>query len=350
MRPSRFRLPALVAVLLVFTFATGVLAGTGRGAAFNLGVVNSVTGYVTKLTGAMAGPMLYVVNTSTTSAARALRLDNASATVGTLYALNTGGGTAAEFIVNAGRPPIRVNSTGKVANLNADQLDNLDSNALQKRVTGICSPGSMVTAINALGTVVCEADDDTTYTGAEPIVVSEGQIGLSMEKCDHGWVYKASEGGWTCAPDAVDGGDAATLGGVAPSGFVQGPVEAWHVIGAPGEPGFGDCKANGTKWTNFGGVWSPAAFYKDPLGRVHIRGLIRCIGGYEGPRNLVFTLPAGSTPAYHAQFSGLTNSSGNPYVPIPVNVGSGGDVRLGTVNTGTEAWTSLEGISFRAAP
>jgi hypothetical protein len=64
---------------------------------------------------------------------------SASATTAALKAQNSGGGTAGSFVVNAGVTPFKVSSATKVANLNADQLDGLDSAALQKRVTGTCA-------------------------------------------------------------------------------------------------------------------------------------------------------------------------------------------------------------------
>jgi hypothetical protein len=73
-----------------------------------------------------------------------------------VFAKNTGGGPAGAFVVNAGVSPFTVNSTGKVANLNADQLDGLDSTALQKRVTGTCAAGTAVRVVNANGTVACQ--------------------------------------------------------------------------------------------------------------------------------------------------------------------------------------------------
>ena len=58
--------------------------------------------------------------------------------------------------MNAGAPPLAVNSCIKVANLNADNLDGLDSAALQKRVSGTCGAGSAVKSVNENGSVSCE--------------------------------------------------------------------------------------------------------------------------------------------------------------------------------------------------
>ena len=108
MRPSRLRLPSAIALALVFAFASGVAAGNGYNAVFNLGVSNTVNGYLTKLSGAFAGPLVQVVNTSTNAAARALRL-NAAGDVAALQVSNSGGGAAAEFKVEAGKAPFAVN-------------------------------------------------------------------------------------------------------------------------------------------------------------------------------------------------------------------------------------------------
>jgi len=60
-------------------------------------------------------------------------------------------------MVGAGVTPFKVNSTTKVASLNADQLDGLDSSALQKRVTGTCASGQAIRVVNAAWTVTCQA-------------------------------------------------------------------------------------------------------------------------------------------------------------------------------------------------
>ena len=96
-----------LAVILALTvgLATTALAGTGVGARFQLGQTNTVNA-ITKLVGSVAGPSLQIDNNST----------NANA-------------TALDLQVEAGKAPMKVNSESKVANLNADKLDGLDSGA-----------------------------------------------------------------------------------------------------------------------------------------------------------------------------------------------------------------------------
>jgi len=88
-----------IMLALVFGVATTALAGTGVGARFDLGKVNTVNA-VSKLVGSIAGPSLQVDNNSTEANATALDLQ-----------------------VEAGKAPMKVNSGTKVANLNADTVD-----------------------------------------------------------------------------------------------------------------------------------------------------------------------------------------------------------------------------------
>src|SRR5215207_2445537 len=76
------------------------------GSVFKLGVTNTVNA-ISKLTGSVAGSSLQIINSST----------------GT-------GATALELQVTPGKPPLKVNGTTKVANLNADLLDGSDSTQL----------------------------------------------------------------------------------------------------------------------------------------------------------------------------------------------------------------------------
>ena len=88
-----------IMLALVLGMATTALAGTGVGAVFNLGQTNTV-GAVSSLVGSVAGPSLQIDNNSTGK-----------------------GATALDLQVEAGRPPMKVDSDARVVNLNADEVD-----------------------------------------------------------------------------------------------------------------------------------------------------------------------------------------------------------------------------------
>ncbi len=94
-----------IMLALMLGVATTALAGTGIGATFNLGKTNAVN-QVSKLAGSVAGPSLRVDNNSADASATALDLQ-----------------------VEPGKAPMKVNSDGRVANLNADKLDGQDASA-----------------------------------------------------------------------------------------------------------------------------------------------------------------------------------------------------------------------------
>jgi len=108
-----------------------------------------------------------------------------------------------------------------------------------------------------------------------------------------------------------------------------------HIVGGMGEPAFQN------SWVFFGAPYSQAGYYKDPIGVVHLVGVIKS-GTVGSP---AFTLPPGYrpevTPGPFAVFSGSANSIGR------VDVGTDGTVtpQLPSSN----ASVSLEGISFQAA-
>ena len=106
MRPRFLRVlvVGMVAGALALS-ATSVIAGTGIGAVFNLGRVNKVN-LVTVLQGSTTSRLLQVTNTGT--------------------------GPALQLTVKAGAAPLQVGSEVKVAHLNADKLDGLDSTAFRK--------------------------------------------------------------------------------------------------------------------------------------------------------------------------------------------------------------------------
>jgi trimeric autotransporter adhesin len=165
---------AAAAALALMT--TTALAGSGVGDVFNLGVANTVDATSTLSGDPGANPELRVSNTGATGAG--IRADaqagiavtgnsisgtgqlgqsqsgiglsgihtattganpgvqgttNSTAATGAgVLGKNTGGGPGLSAVVKAGAPPLAVNSPVKVANLNADLLDGLDSARLWK--------------------------------------------------------------------------------------------------------------------------------------------------------------------------------------------------------------------------
>lgn len=104
-------------------------------------------------------------------------------------------------------------------------------------------------------------------------------------------------------------------------------------------------------WRNFGGGYSTAAYYKDSLGIVHLKGFVT--GGnvdWDGSRFLgmatMFTLPAGFTPSGHRTYIVATGSATEPIKLGRVTITSDGKV---VPNFGENYWFSLDGITFRAA-
>jgi len=92
-------------------------------------------------------------------------------------------------------------------------------------------------------------------------------------------------------------------------------------------------------FTNFGSPHANAGYYKDPSGRVHLRGAVK-----RSPTTDLgmFTLPAGYRP------------SAQLVSPISVfgAIGGLGITSAGVVNANsgdTSVFVSLDGISFRAA-
>jgi hypothetical protein len=95
-----------LAVILALTVGVAGSALGANGANFVLGKTNTVNA-ITQLVGSVAGPNLQIDNNSTDAAATALDLQ-----------------------VEAGKPPMKVNSDAQVANLNADEVDGLNASEL----------------------------------------------------------------------------------------------------------------------------------------------------------------------------------------------------------------------------
>src|SRR4051794_10287898 len=170
----RRRLSPTVVLLAVtaLIFLTGVagVADAATGGNFILGQANTADAK-TSLSAPFGGAAMQLSNTSTAAGATALQLTVAS-----------------------GKPPLTVNSATRVANLNADKLDNLDSTALQKRVTGQCPLGWSIIAVNGDGTVSCsgKAANADTLDGydSSSFVLGPGQVFQGKR------AIGANSGGW----------------------------------------------------------------------------------------------------------------------------------------------------------
>lgn len=90
-------------------------------------------------------------------------------------------------------------------------------------------------------------------------------------------------------------------------------------------------------WQNYGGNFAPAGYYKDALGFVHLRGGIR----NGSIPNTAFQLPAGFRPHYSQAYAQYSASD----TLARIDVVTSGNVNI---NSGNNAFVSLEGISFWA--
>lgn len=81
-------------------------------------------------------------------------------------------------------------------------------------------------------------------------------------------------------------------------------------------------------WTNYNSGFAPASYFKDNFGIVHLSGLV--LGGTYN--TTIFTLPAGSRPAYILGLPGVVNNSAGIITITAAGVvtaqGAGGAVNL----------------------
>jgi len=141
--------------------------------------------------------------------------------------------------------------------------------------------------------------------------------------------------------DAVTGAKVkeSTLGTV-PSAASLTPLEATHLVGAPGEPAFENGSTNVPSAPPIS--FNPVGFYKDHEGIVHLQGI--ALAGAEG---IVFTLPPGYRPASGKvlelePLSKLTTVIFGSNVSVP-----GFDLSGKVLGSSGEA-VVLDGITFRA--
>jgi hypothetical protein len=95
-------------------------------------------------------------------------------------------------------------------------------------------------------------------------------------------------------------------------------------------------------WVHWGTGASVPGYYKDSLGNVHLRGLLR--SGTIG--QAMFTLPAGYRPEFRMVFPAVSATTGSAALTLTrADVATDGQVIA--VAGGTE-YFSLDGITFRA--
>jgi hypothetical protein len=146
--------------------------------------------------------------------------------------------------------------------------------------------------------------------------------------------------------DAVTGAkiNEGTIGTVPSANVANGlaPLEATHLVGAPGEPGF----ENG--YFNFPGEsgvsFNPVGFYKDHEGIVHLQGIAKAPP--SAPLPIVFTLPAGFRPA-SGKLIELQQIEESTVIIAGSNVVLTGTDISGKVLGSNEALV-LDGITFKA--
>lgn len=106
---------------------------------------------------------------------------------------------------------------------------------------------------------------------------------------------------------------------------------AYTVVGAQGAPGFEN------SWVAWGAGEAVPAYWKDPLGFIHLKGVIK--SGTVG--NTAFTLPPGYRPQEKMTFSTISNGALGR-----VDVTTGGAVQ--PVTPSNTAYVVLNGMYFRA--
>lgn len=119
---------------------------------------------------------------------------------------------------------------------------------------------------------------------------------------------------------------------------IDGPVafgqnQAYHLIAATGEPPFQNA------WGNWGAPQLSAGYLKDPLGFVHLQGVIK--SGTVGA--VAFNLPPGlRPPATVGPFAVVSNGGLGA-----VQIASTGDVTIAAPSS--NVYVVLDGIHFQAS-
>ncbi len=94
-------------------------------------------------------------------------------------------------------------------------------------------------------------------------------------------------------------------------------------------------------WVAFGDPYNPPSYFKDSMGIVHLRGLVR--GGLPSETKPIFILPSGYRPQFRELFGTLIS----PNVAGRLDITPDGKAFPVIANANRE-WLSLDGITFRA--
>jgi hypothetical protein len=117
---ARRKAPVVLATVLTLAIAGTALASV-RGTTLKMGVSNVLTGnYITAFAATVAGPALQIRNASTSSLSSAIR------------AWAPYGGIPLDLVARAGFPVMKVSNEVKIAHLNADLLDGVDSSGFAR--------------------------------------------------------------------------------------------------------------------------------------------------------------------------------------------------------------------------
>jgi hypothetical protein len=212
-RGTALTIGVAVMMALVLGVATTALAGTGVGARFDLGKTNTVNA-VTKLVGSVAGPSLQVDNNSTGA-----------------------GATALDLQVEPGKAPMKVNSEAKVANLNADKLDGLDSTQFQQAGAPVPQDLALVNGWIGFGSGF---GTPAFYKDAEGVVHLEGTLHCTTPNAGCGSVASLPAGsrpGSEITLPVVAGGPSLGTLSVQPDGRIEASAEtsnAEHFVSLEG--------------------------------------------------------------------------------------------------------------------